>query len=59
MTGARVVYRVAVDGSWMDDDPVTNAEFRRFADAAGHVLAEIRSLRRQVEALSKGTSATG
>ena len=37
----RPVHRVSVDGFWMDRYPVTNAEFRRFVDATGHVtLAE-------------------
>jgi len=31
------VHRVAVDGFWMDDHPVTNAEFRRFVKATGYV----------------------
>jgi formylglycine-generating enzyme len=31
------VHRVAVDGFWMDEHPVTVAEFRRFAKATGHV----------------------
>jgi len=30
-------HRVAVDGFWMDRTPVTNAEFRRFVEATGHV----------------------
>jgi len=32
----RPVHRVAVDGFWMDDHPVTVAEFRRFAKATGY-----------------------
>jgi formylglycine-generating enzyme len=36
------VHEVAVDGFWMDDHPVTVAEFRRFVKATGHVtLAEV------------------
>jgi formylglycine-generating enzyme len=31
------VHRVAVDGFWMDRTPVTNAQFRKFVDAAGYV----------------------
>jgi formylglycine-generating enzyme required for sulfatase activity len=31
------VRRVHVDGFWMDRAPVTNAEFRRFVEATGHV----------------------
>jgi formylglycine-generating enzyme required for sulfatase activity len=33
----RPVHRVAVDGFWMDIQPVTVAEFRRFVDATGYV----------------------
>ncbi len=33
----RPVRRVAVDGFWMDEHPVTVAEFRRFVRATGHV----------------------
>ena len=33
----RPVHRVAVDGFWMDEHPVTNAEFRRFVKATGYV----------------------
>jgi formylglycine-generating enzyme len=34
-------HQVTVDGFWMDRHPVTNAEFRRFVEATGHVtLAE-------------------
>jgi formylglycine-generating enzyme len=37
----RPVHAVTVDGFWMDDHPVTVAEFRRFVKATGHVtLAE-------------------
>lgn len=32
-------HRVAVDGFWLDRTPVTNAEFRRFVEATGHVTA--------------------
>jgi formylglycine-generating enzyme len=31
------VHRVAVDGFWLDEHPVTVAEFRRFVKATGHV----------------------
>jgi formylglycine-generating enzyme len=35
------VHDVAVDGFWMDRDPVTNVQFKRFVEATGHVtLAE-------------------
>ena len=37
----RPVHRATVDGFWMDDHPVTVAEFARFVEATGHVsLAE-------------------
>ena len=32
----RPVHRVTVDGFWMDEHPVTNAEFRRFVRATGY-----------------------
>jgi formylglycine-generating enzyme len=32
----RPVHRVAVDGFWVDEHPVTVAEFRRFVKATGH-----------------------
>src|SRR3954447_15687497 len=36
------VRRVAVDGFWIDEHPVTVAEFRRYVKATGHVTtAEI------------------
>ncbi len=36
------VHRVAVDGFWMDECPVTNRQFRRFVQATGYrTLAEI------------------
>ena len=33
----RPVHPVSVDGFWMDEHPVTVAEFRRFVKATGHV----------------------
>jgi hypothetical protein len=33
----RPVHRVSVDGFWMDEHPVTVAEFRRFVKAISHV----------------------
>ena len=33
----RPVHRVVVDGFWMDEHPVTVAEFRRFVEATGYV----------------------
>ncbi|HEY4164066.1 MAG TPA: formylglycine-generating enzyme family protein [Dongiaceae bacterium] len=36
------VHRVAVDGFWMDETPVTNGQFRAFVQATGHItFAEI------------------
>jgi formylglycine-generating enzyme required for sulfatase activity len=37
------VRRVVVDGFWMDQHPVTNAEFRRFVKATGHVTVAERA----------------
>jgi sulfatase modifying factor 1 len=38
----RPVHEVSVGGFWMDDHPVTVAEFRRFVKATGHVtVAEV------------------
>ena len=38
----RPVHTVEVDGFWMDEHPVTVAEFRRFVKATGHVtFAEV------------------
>jgi len=36
--------RVAVDGFWMDDHPVTVAEFSRFVAATGYVTMAERPL---------------
>jgi formylglycine-generating enzyme required for sulfatase activity len=38
----RPVYRVSVDGFWMDEHAVTVAEFRRFVRATGHVTVAER-----------------
>src|SRR3954453_17781440 len=39
----RPVHAVTVDGFWIDEHPVTNAEFRRFVKATGHrTVAERR-----------------
>jgi formylglycine-generating enzyme required for sulfatase activity len=36
------VHRVRVDGFWMDATPVTNAEFRYFAEQTGYLtMAEL------------------
>jgi len=40
----RPVRRVAVDGFWMDEHPVTNAQFRRFVKATGWVTVAERPL---------------
>src|ERR1700761_8557627 len=40
----RPVRRVEVDGFWIDDHPVTVAEFRRFARATGYVTVAERPL---------------
>ena len=38
----RPVHRVAVDGFWMDEHPVTNAEFRRFVEVTGYLTVAER-----------------
>jgi sulfatase modifying factor 1 len=40
----RPVRRVAVDGFWMDEHPVTNAQFRRFVKDTGYVTVAERQL---------------
>ena len=40
----RPVRRVEVDGFWIDDHPVTVAEFRRFVAATGYVTVAERPL---------------
>jgi sulfatase modifying factor 1 len=40
----RPVHRVAVDGFWMDERPVTAAEFRRFVRETGYVTVAERPL---------------
>jgi sulfatase modifying factor 1 len=37
------VHRVRVDGFWMDETPVTNAEFARFAAATGYITVAERA----------------
>lgn len=37
------VHRVFVDGFWLDEHEVTNAEFRRFVEATGHVTTAERA----------------
>ena len=36
------VHRVTVDSFWMDEHPVTNAEFRRFVEATGYLTVAER-----------------
>ena len=40
----RPVHRVTVDGFWMDEKPVTAAEFRRFVRETGYVTVAERPL---------------
>jgi formylglycine-generating enzyme required for sulfatase activity len=40
----RPVHRVSVDGFWIDEHPVTVAEFRRFVKATGYVTVAERPL---------------
>ena len=40
----RPVHEVAVDGFWMDQHPVTNAEFRKFIKETGYVTVAERPL---------------
>jgi sulfatase modifying factor 1 len=40
----RPVHRVSVEGFWMDEHPVTAAEFRRFVRATGYVTVAERPL---------------
>jgi len=40
----RPVHRVTVDGFWMDEHPVTVAEYRRFVKATGHVTVAEKAL---------------
>src|SRR5262245_47580110 len=42
MPNERPAHRVRVAGFWIDEHPVTNAEFRRFADATGYVTTAER-----------------
>lgn len=44
MGDARPIHRVYVDGFWMDQTPVTNAEFERFVDETGYVTVAERPL---------------
>jgi len=42
MPDARPVHRVAVDGFWMDETEVTNAQFAEFVEATGYVTVAER-----------------
>jgi formylglycine-generating enzyme len=53
MVNERPAHHVRVSGFWMDEHPVTNAEFARFVDATGYVTTAERTpdweeLRKQV-----------
>ncbi|MCI0365461.1 MAG: formylglycine-generating enzyme family protein [Phycisphaerales bacterium] len=53
MMNERPAHRVKVDGFWMDQTPVTNAQFRAFVEATGYVTIAERpvdweELRKQV-----------
>jgi formylglycine-generating enzyme required for sulfatase activity len=37
MPNERPAHRVHVDGFWIDEHPVTNAEFRKFVEATGYI----------------------
>jgi len=39
----RPVHEVAVGGFWMDRDPVTNLQFKRFVEATGYVTVAERA----------------
>ena len=39
----RPAHRVRVDGFWMDETDVTNAEFRKFVEATGYVTTAERT----------------
>src|SRR5262249_52481414 len=43
MSNERPAHRVRVNGFWMADKDVTNADFRRFADATGYVTTAERN----------------
>lgn len=42
MPNERPAHRVRVNGFWLDEHPVTNAEFRRFVEAAGYTTTAER-----------------
>src|SRR6185295_13609623 len=42
MPNERPAHRVKLDGFWMDQHDVTNAEFKKFADATGYVTTAER-----------------
>jgi sulfatase modifying factor 1 len=42
MPNERPAHRVRVDAFWLDEHPVTNAEFRRFVEATGYITTAER-----------------
>src|SRR5262245_11406298 len=40
----RPAHRVRVDGFWMDDHPITNAEFFKFVEATGYLTTAERKV---------------
>ena len=42
MANERPAHRVRLDGFWMDEHDVTNAEFRRFVEATGYITTAER-----------------
>ena len=55
MANERPAHQVKLDGFWMDEHAVTNAEFRKFAEASGYVTTAERpvdweELKKQVPA---------
>ena len=50
----RPVRRVTLDGFWIDEHPVTNAEFRRFVKATGYrTVAELAPIRPTIRVLTR------
>src|SRR5688572_21604452 len=44
MPNERPAHSVKVDGFWMDETPVTNAQFRAFIEATGYVTTAERPI---------------
>ena len=55
----RPAHLVTVDGFWMDELPVTNADFGRFVDATGHVTVARGRGRRPVPKELAGQPVSG